>query len=372
MKCAIVNIWIPAVLIVAVGLVCLDTAAQPKGKLEIHYINVGQGGSTLIVGPDGTKVLYDFGNRGRGKRIVEYLEHIGIDSTVDIDYTIVSHRDSDHYSGYGDVIDAGYDVTRGNFGPGSPKPATRTMDRVWLERAKETTAGAVQPIQLGMQFFLGDGATITVIAANGKVFRTNDADVPKVKNENDRSVSLYLKYKEFDYILDGDLGAGRESCTDHDTSQRNFQVPVAKALIAQGLMDEDKGVDVLHIAHHGSESSTSAAYYNLMKPEVGLISVGLNQGTFLHPRVDVVDRVLLDVDRPGCVEAPPLQGLFQTEVGKPGSSSTGSTSFKGLAIGSILLETDGDSVYRITGSQRQEDGTYVRHPTEGHWEFAMD
>ncbi len=372
MKLAIVKIWVPAVLILALGLVCVDASAQPNGELQIHYINVGQGGSTLIVGPDGTKVLYDFGNRGRGKRIVHYLEHIGIDSSVDIDYTIVSHRDSDHYSGYKDVIDAGYDVTRGNFGPGSPKPATRTMNRVWLGSAERTTAGAVRAIPLGMQIPLGDGALITVVAANGKVLQTTDPDVPQVVNENDRSVSLFLEYKEFDYVLDGDLGAGRESCTDHDTSQLNFQVPVARALIAQGLMDEDKGVDVLHIAHHGSESSTSAAYYNLMKPEVGLISVGLNQRKFLHPRVDVVDRVLLDVDRPGCVIAPPLQGLFQTEVGKPGTSSTGSTSFKGLAIGSIRLETDGDSVYRITGSQRQENGTYVRHPTEGHWEFRMD
>ena len=45
-----------------------------------------------------------------------------------------------------------------------------------------------------------------------------------------------------------------------------------------GWMKPDFGVDVLHIAHHGSESSTSAAYYKLMKPEVGLISVGLDQG----------------------------------------------------------------------------------------------
>lgn len=28
-------------------------------NLEIHYINVGQGGSTLIIGPDGTTILYD-------------------------------------------------------------------------------------------------------------------------------------------------------------------------------------------------------------------------------------------------------------------------------------------------------------------------
>jgi beta-lactamase superfamily II metal-dependent hydrolase len=32
--------------------------------LEIHYINVGQGDSTLIVGPTGTTILIDAGNSG--------------------------------------------------------------------------------------------------------------------------------------------------------------------------------------------------------------------------------------------------------------------------------------------------------------------
>ena len=102
---------------------------------------------------------------------------------------------------------------------------------------------------------------------------------------------LFITYGNFQYILDGDLGAGPEKCTHHQTIQIDVQTRVAKALIKQGLMSEEYGIDVMHIAHHGSESSTSAAYYNLMKPEVGLISVGQNQGTFLHPREDVVDRV---------------------------------------------------------------------------------
>ena len=33
----------------------------PSGLLGIHYINVGQGGSALIVGPDGTTVLLEAG-----------------------------------------------------------------------------------------------------------------------------------------------------------------------------------------------------------------------------------------------------------------------------------------------------------------------
>jgi beta-lactamase superfamily II metal-dependent hydrolase len=192
---------------------------EPSDKLEIHYINVGQGGCTLIIGPDGTRILYDFGNVSGNCHIIPYLENaIGLAPDDGFDYAIVSHRDRDHYVGY----------------------------------------------------------KALVAASNGQIHKV--AERRPVRDENDRSVALYVTYKNVQYILDGDLGSGPEACTHHDTRQIDIQSHVARALIAQGLMKETFGVDVLHIAHHGSESSTSAAYYNLVKPEVGLISVGLKQG----------------------------------------------------------------------------------------------
>lgn len=112
-------------------------------------------------------------------------------------------------------------------------------------------------------------------------------------------------------------------------------------------MNKDSGVDILHIAHHGSESSTSAEYYNLMKPEVAVISVGKNQGCFLHSRVDVVDKVRMGPDRPACVEAPPVECVFQNNDCVKGDSATGSTSFSGLVLGNIYISTDGKNGYEI-------------------------
>lgn len=51
---------------------------KPSGLLEIHQINVQQGGSTLIIGPDGTRVLMDGGNNGDGSTIVSYMQSLGI------------------------------------------------------------------------------------------------------------------------------------------------------------------------------------------------------------------------------------------------------------------------------------------------------
>lgn len=343
----------------------------PSGNLEIHYINVGQGGCTLIIGPNGTRILYDFGNVGGSRDIVPYLRDVvGLAPDDGIHYSVVSHRDSDHYKGYEDVVEAGYDVLIANYGSGSSKKTTSTMQKKWLGPARGTTAGQVRSIPVGLNLSLGDGAELIVIHANGKVIGSqNELDVP---NENDRSVALFLQYGDFQYLIDGDLGSGRESCTNHQTKQKDIQTHVAEALITLGLMTEEHGVDVLHIAHHGSESSTSAKYYNRMRPEVGLISVGIKQGRFLHPRQDVVDRILIGDQRADCVTAPPLEALFQTEDGKEGCSNSGCTSFTGLSIGDIKLSTDGSTGYTITGSNRVHGGEGEANPPNNIWTFDFD
>lgn len=351
-----------------------DARDPLSGKLEIHYINVGQGGCTLIVGPNGTTILYDFGAVAGRQDIVPYLrQKLGMVAGDGIQYAMVSHGDKDHYMGYKDFVNQGYDVLIANYEPGTTKAQSPTMVSNWFEPAKKTKAGAFKAIPVGLRINLGDGAEAFIVAANGVVL--GETKNPPVKDENDKSIALFIRYGNFQYILDGDLGSGPEKCTGHDTNQVDVQTRVAAALIANELMSKEYGVDVLNIAHHGSESSTSSAYYNMMKPEVGLISVGKNQGSFLHPREDVVDRVLLDggvVPRTACVKAPPLKALFQTEEGLQGCSGTGCTSFSGMVVGDIKVVTDGTMHYSINVSKRIHGIPTVDIPPKDAWEFSLD
>ena len=208
----------------------------------------------------------------------------------------------------------------------------------------------MQTIPLGWSLSLGDGAELFVMAANGKIFQT---DLNRTaRNENDKSISLYIKYGRFDYVLDGDLGAGTDSCVDHQTSQKNFQGPVAAALIEQGRMDSRFGVDVMHVSHHGAESSTSAEYFNMMRPEIAVISVGVNQAVnYSHPREDVVDNLLLHDGSKDCISAPAVKHVFQTEEGLEGGRTTvGRASFTGTIMGDISIITDGVCDYTVTGT----------------------
>ena len=46
--------------------------AVPDGELAVHVLNVGQGSSTLIIGPDGETILIDTGDwRDDGEEVIE-------------------------------------------------------------------------------------------------------------------------------------------------------------------------------------------------------------------------------------------------------------------------------------------------------------
>jgi len=345
---------------------------QASGELEIHYVNVGQGGSTLIIGPNGLRILYDFGWKNGGDTIVPYLKSIGIQPEDGLDYTIVSHNDRDHYTGFKGVIDAGYKVKIANYSSGSSKN-TRSMSRFWLLPAKQNSGHAVRSIPVGHRFSLGDDAEAIVIAANGKIFQNEP--VP-VRDENDRSVVLFIRYGKFQFIIDGDAGAGakRNDCARRNTSQRNLQVPVAQALLALDWMSDINGVDVMHVAHHGAESSTSAEYFNLMKPEVALISVGLNQpNNYRHPRKNIINNVLNAESGSPCVTAHAVDFIFQTEKGVEGDCEhCGTNSGKNQhSIGDIKLVTDGKSGYRIRGHKRSANGKVIL-PSDKEWRCPFD
>lgn len=344
-------------------------AFEPSGKLEIHYINIGQGGSTLIIGPNGTRVLYDFGDVPGRLNIVPYLEQVvGLEPADGLHYTIVSHKDQDHYFGFKDVFEAGYQATVANYESGSKVTEGARMKSHWLNLVRDETLPEhlrIRPLPLATHIALGDGAEIIVVAVNGSVYGETEVTPLAKTNKNDRSISLLIRYGKFHYVLDGDLGAGPDDCSGHQTSQLDLQNRVANALIKKDLIPEEHGVDVMHVAHHGSESSTSAAYFDLMKPEVGLISVGKNQGTFLHPREDVVDKLLLQsqpTPEPDCVHAYKVVAVFQTEEGEAGESDTGRTSFSGTVLGDIKLVTDGLTGYTIFGNNRQRGPIFVAAP----------
>jgi beta-lactamase superfamily II metal-dependent hydrolase len=327
--------------VIGLFLVCLPVSLLAQ-SLEIHYINVGWGGSVLVKGPDGTTVLLEAGNTGKGTQyVVPYLKSIGIQPANGLDYIVGGHQHCDHLGGLDEVINAGYDVRIKQYDNGSSY-ASSCVDG-WRAAAATTTAGAPVAMPVGTVIPLGNGATMTCVARNGSIVGGGSVSV---SDENDRSIALLIQYGGFDYLWASDLGGGSDSCTGRSTGQLNVESAIVQAISPGGAapMITAGGIDLLHVNHHGSESSTNPDYFNLSDPAVAVIGIGDGESSGWDlPRIDVVEHVLL-AQSASCIDAPPTL-VLQTEEGNP----IGSLASKaGYCVGNIKVTTDGQNLFTVS------------------------
>ena len=66
---------------------------QANGKLQIHFMDVGQGDGVVLISPGGETVLFDDGVKGNCDKPLSYLQQRGVKK---IDYHITSHYHADH------------------------------------------------------------------------------------------------------------------------------------------------------------------------------------------------------------------------------------------------------------------------------------
>ena len=339
----------PWLRVAGVGLTLLFSAAvvAPGGTLKIHIMDVRHGASLLVVGPGagGKTVLMDAGNRYRGGDVVAYLrDELKIEAPAAIDYTLMSHMHSDHIGGFDEIFGDSpdrYQVAEANLYNGGPDPGSAQFTE-YMAAATATTAGA--PVAVSVEdpvLQLGDGAYLKILAANGKLV---DGSEYSCSHPNERSVSALIRYGGFEFIWSGDLEgfdivSNDSACTGRSpsSSHEDLETPLADALIAgpTPILDSTVGVDVLHVNHHGSDTSTNSHWMNTLRPEVAVISVGEN--AYEHPKISVVENVL-GAQATDCVTVPEAL-VLQTREGDtdPGTDA----SYAGHVVGHIEITTDG-------------------------------
>lgn len=206
-----------------------------SGRLEVHFIDVGQGDSALIK-TGSHAMLIDAGDNSKGTAVQLYLKKQGITS---LDYVIGTHPDSDHIGGLDVVI---YKFDCKNILMPDCKNDTATYRDV-IDSMKSKGYKAVHP-KTGTKYSLGD-ATFTITGP-----------VKKYKETNDNSISLRLVYQDTSFLFMGDATADTEP--DIIAHTKNLRS------------------DVLKVAHHGSKYSTSEEFFNKVKPEWAIISCAEN------------------------------------------------------------------------------------------------
>ncbi|HET6201371.1 MAG TPA: MBL fold metallo-hydrolase [Planctomycetota bacterium] len=283
-------------------------AAAQAPTLKIYFLDVGQGDSTLIVSPTGTSLLVDAGPEGEGtSTVVPFLLSHGVTT---VNYALATHYHTDHIGGLDEVASA------------LPGPTT-CYDR-GLASTPSTTAyanyasalaGARVSIAPGTTIPLGGGVTVTCTNVNGQIFGGPTVAVAGTsQEENSRSVGLKVEFGSFDFWIGGDTTGGGNSTADVET-------PLGSTI---------GNVEVIKASHHGSFTSSNAAFVAATQPDVSVFSCGLNN-PYGHPSIDAIDN--LNPVSKGTI-------LFSTTGG------TGNVGFVD-AEGSVSLVTDG-TTYTIT------------------------
>lgn len=228
------------------------TKPAPKKNLIVHYLDVGQGDSTLIITPSGETILIDAGNKGTGDEVVAYLKKLKISK---IDVLISTHPDADHIGGLDEVIKA---FPIGNiYAPKVSHTTQAYKDFLTAVKSKKYTiktakAGVTLPVK---------GVKASFIAPV-KDYQKNDL--------NNWSAVLHVNHGKTNFLFTGDA----EELSEKD-------------MIASKKLPK---VDVLKVGHHGSKGSTSKAFLNATKPKYSIISVGA-KNAYKHPTMETLNRL---------------------------------------------------------------------------------
>ncbi|MFT6363339.1 MAG: beta-lactamase superfamily II metal-dependent hydrolase [Planctomycetota bacterium] len=279
------------------------------GELSLHFIDVGQASSTLVVGPDGTTVLFDGGDPGDGNDyVVPYLSSLGL---TGLDYSIMSHWHTDHYGGLDEVFNSGFLPSVAAYDRGSNDNPSGTQATQYFAAVgtKRTFA------QVGDVLQLGDGATLEFVAVNGVTPLGSDDPSNYSQSENGRSIAVVVRYNDFDFYIGGDITSGGSGTADVES--------MAAQYIGQ--------VEVAQSSHHGSKTSSGPLVISNLAPSLVIHSCGLNN-SFFHPAADVVE----DWSSSAATRAE-----WGTTRGDTDNGSGGWTS----AEGTIIVRTGG---YRFT------------------------
>ena len=281
---------------------------QAPDGLTVVVADVGQGDGVVIQAPDGVVHCIDAGPNGQGAATM--LPLITSLQPTGYGYVVCSHYHSDHLGGLDTVLNAlPFQVVldRGNVSVGGTSSFNSYVAAAGARR---------QAVAVGGVYALGGGATMTCIAANGSVAGGGFVNPAQAQEENARSVVMRIDYGDFSMWLGGDLTGGGNGTA-------NVEGPAAFAC---------GDVDVYKLNHHGSNTSSSTTFLQVLDPELAVVSCG--QGNpYGHPTTTVVNRLN---------QALAARALMST--------TTGSASTVGFGVtGSLRIDTDGYR-YRATAA----------------------
>ncbi|AQS59924.1 DNA internalization-related competence protein ComEC/Rec2 [Desulforamulus ferrireducens] len=269
-----------------------------NNQLELHFIDVGQGDSTLIITPAQRTILVDAGGwqdelitgQGAGtNRVVPYLHRLGINS---LDVLVITHPHTDHAGGARAVLKA-FPVKLVVLSPYGFGVGDEVDDgyEILLREMKEQGIAHSTAVA-GDQLKVDGLVNIKFLSPAQKYDHTRS-------DANNSSLVFRLDYLQRSALYTGDI----EEEAERDLVQNNALTPI----------------EVLKVPHHGS-GYFYHGFFAQLKPKIAVISAGAGN-RFGHPAPKTLEE---------------LQGL-------------GSRVYRTDQQGAIVLTTDGETWRVKTG-----------------------
>ena len=209
------------------------------GKADCHLIKYPYNKNTILI--DTGKNEYKIKNE-----VIPYLKSIGIKK---IDYLIITHGDLDHM-GEGINLVNNFKVEKVIFNCGPYNDLEQELIKV-LDKKKIKYYSCIKELNID----------------NNKLYflQTKEYD-----NENDNSNVIYSELNVYKFMFMGDAGIDKE----------------------KDILDKYNlsNVDVLKVGHHGSKTSSSKEFINVINPKYSIISVGKNN-RYGHPNKEVLENL---------------------------------------------------------------------------------
>ena len=258
--------------------------AAASRSLEIYFIDVEGGQSTLMVTPDRQSLLIDAGFAGDGSgfrpgdphqardanRIIAAARDAGI---TKIDYLLVTHFHPDHDGGVSELaqlMPIRTFIDHGVPSADASKTVPETNDAFNAYATVRSTGQHLQPgpgdrlplNELEVIVVSSAGSTLAAPLSGAGAINTacqNHAPPARDPYENPRSTGVLVRYGKFRFLDVGDL-----------TGQPLFNLACPNDLIGP--------VDAYLVAHHGGADADVPETFAPFKPRVAIMNNGLKKG----------------------------------------------------------------------------------------------
>ncbi len=238
--------------------------------LTLYMLDVGQGDACVVVAPDKSVIVIDTGglkNFDTGSRVlVPFLKYLGVHK---VHALLLSHWDQDH-SGGAESLARSVEIKQIIL----PRECLTEAYKNKLRRLRRYSS-EILTADFDMRWNFSDIALRIV-------------DVPEEGvSGNDASTLAEIEDKRYGYkiLFTGDMSEQREGT----------------------ILKRMGRYNVLKVGHHGSKNSSSEEFLQTIKPQLALISAGVDN-KYGHPhgetlaRLDRIGAKILRTDQSGCIK----------------------------------------------------------------------